>query len=244
MLDVRLLQLVFLTQLAIGIVLGAVSHLLTPKPKQPEAFDGQRQLDSIRGGNRFTPSFGFDTTAELADYNSPIPIVFGLYNSVENVGGLLVTPKLVWSRMLSYGRQQSAKLMFVVGEQGRGDYVAPDGIIEPNRAGVFLGNNALDAVYDDNVAFYWKRNTTSSDFSRIQVRNKQFGSSGEPHSADPNGGRTGLSEDVFLCPTSESDNDKGFSYAFSPANNTEFGCLRTNSQRQCLQGQLAQCFYP
>ena len=119
----------FLTQLAIGIVLGAVSYLLTPKPKAPEAFDGQRQLDSIRGGNRFTPSFGFDTTAELADYNSPIPIVFGLYNSVENVGGLLVTPRLVWSRMLSYGRQQSAKLMFVVGEQGRGDNVAPDGIV-------------------------------------------------------------------------------------------------------------------
>lgn len=213
----------FLTQLAIGLVLGAVSYLLTPKPKAPEAFDNQRQLDSIRGGNRFTPSFGFDTTAELADYNSPIPIVFGLYNSVENVGGLLVTPKLVWSRMLSYGRQQSAKLMFVVGEQGRGDNVAPDGIIEPNRAGIFLGNNALDAVYDDNVAFYWKRNTTSADFSRIQVRNKQFGSSGDPHSADPNGGRTGLTEDVFLCPTSESDNDKGFSYAFSPANNTEFG---------------------
>ena len=118
--------------------------------------------------------------------------------------------------MLSYGRQQSAKLMFVVGEQGRGDNVAPDGIIEPNRAGIFLGNNALDAVYDDNVAFYWKRNTTSSDFSRIQVRNKQFGSSGEPHSADPNNGRTALDEDVFLCPTSESDNDKGFSYAFSP----------------------------
>ena len=67
----------FLVQLAIGIVLGAVSYLLTPKPKAPEAFDGQRQLDSIRGGNRFTPSFGFDTTAELADYNSPIPIVLG-----------------------------------------------------------------------------------------------------------------------------------------------------------------------
>jgi len=213
----------FLTQLAIGLVLGAVSYLLTPKPKQPEAFDGQRQLDSIRGGNRFTPSFGFDTTAELADYNSAIPIVFGLYNPVENVGGLLVTPKLVWSRMLSYGRQQSAKLMFVVGEQGRGDNVAPDGIIEPNRAGIFLGNNALDAVYDDNVAFYWKRNTTSSGYPRIQVRNKQFGSSGEPHSADPNNGRTAPTEDVFLCPTSEGDNEKGFSYAFSPANNTEFG---------------------
>tara|TARA_R100000406_G_scaffold48652_1_gene32729 strand:- start:1910 stop:6286 length:4377 start_codon:yes stop_codon:yes gene_type:complete len=213
----------YLIQLAIGIVIGAVSYLLTPKPKAPEAFDGQRQLDSIRGGNRFTPSFGFDTTAELADYNSPIPIVFGLYNSVENVGGLLVTPKLVWSRMLSYGRQQSAKLMFVVGEQGRADFVGPDGIIPPNRAGIFLGNNALDAVYDDNIAFYWKRNTTASDFSRIQVRNKQFGSSGQPHSADPNGGRTAADEDVFLCPTLESDFDKGFSYAFSPANNTEFG---------------------
>ena len=41
---------------------------------------------------------------------------------------MLVTPKLVWSRMFSHGTQQSAKLMFVVGEQGVEDDERPDGL--------------------------------------------------------------------------------------------------------------------
>ena len=55
---------------------------------------------------------------------------------------MLVTPKLVWSRMFSHGTQQSAKLMFVVGETGHVDGIGPDGIIEPDLEGIFLGNNA------------------------------------------------------------------------------------------------------
>ena len=34
----------YLIQLAIGIVIGAVSYLLTPKPKAPEAFEIERRL--------------------------------------------------------------------------------------------------------------------------------------------------------------------------------------------------------
>ena len=65
----------------------------------------------------------FDTTAELVDYGQPIPVVFGMYlegeTEEQSVGGMVVAPKLVWSRMSSQGQQQTAKLMFVVGEQGR-----------------------------------------------------------------------------------------------------------------------------
>ena len=215
-----------LISLAVGAVTTAVSYLLAPKPQSLRGEDQgatQRRLSSINSGNRFTPSSGFDTTAELANYNSAIPIIFGLYNDVERVGGLLVSPRLVWSRMLSYGRQQSAKLMFVVGEQGKADSVGPDGIIEPALTGIFIGNNALDAVYSNSFAFYWKRNTTASGFSRIANLNRLFGSGGSIESADPNGGHFASGDDVFLCPTRKGEFQRGFCHSYTPSNNTQFG---------------------
>ena len=213
-----------LVSLAIGVVTTAISFLLMPKPQAPGSDRStRRQLDSITGGNRFTPSRGFDTTAELADYNAPVPIIFGLYNDVERVGGLLVSPRLVWSRMFSYGRQQSAKLMFVVGEQGKADFVGPDGIAPPALSGIFIGNNALDSIYSSNFAFYWKRNTTASGFSRLQNINRVFGSGGSIESADPNAGRFGGGDDVFLCPTRKGEFQKGFCHSYTPSNNAQFG---------------------
>ncbi len=92
-----------LINLAISLVLTGVSMLLMPKPKKPQA-QQRLDLESINETRRFVASSGFDTLAELADYNTPIPIIFGLYD--QNVGGMLVTPKLVWSRMFSLGTQQ------------------------------------------------------------------------------------------------------------------------------------------
>ena len=205
---------VILINLAISLLLTGVSMLLMPKPKKPQA---QRQLDlaDIAEGRRFVASSGFDTLAELADYNAPIPIVFGLYD--QNVGGMLVTPKLVWSRMFSLGTQQAAKLMFVVGEQGRADGAGPDGIALPDLTGIFLGNNALDAIFADTFAFYWKRNTTGSGQHRIQAFNLAYGTSSTPGAGDPT-----PNTDIFLCPTTI-DKDTGFCHAYSPANNVEFG---------------------
>ena len=146
----------YLVQIAISLVLTGVAYLLTPKPKMPEASKrSQLDLGSVNAGNRFTQSRGFETLNELADYGAPVPIIFGLYNEAEKVGGMLVTPKLVWSRMFSHGTQQSAKLMFVVGEQGVEDDERPDGIAPPDLEGIFLGNNALDIIHEDFFAFYW-----------------------------------------------------------------------------------------
>ena len=112
----------FLISLAVSLVMTGVSYLLAPKPKMPEASKRtQLDLGSVNAANRFTPSRGFDTLSELADYGSPIPIIFGLYDKGKDIGGMLITPRLVWSRMFSHGAQQSAKLLFVVGEQGFAD---------------------------------------------------------------------------------------------------------------------------
>ena len=221
-----------LVSIAISLVLTGVSYLLTPKPKMPEASKRtQLDLGSTTAANRFTPSRGFDTLNELADYGSPIPIIFGLYDEDRKIGGMLVTPKLVWSRMFSHGTQQSAKLMFVVGETGNVDGIGPDGIIEPDLEGIFLGNNALDALYEDFFAFYWKRNSpilidglteSASSFNRLRFANLFYGTAGAPSKGDP-GIFGGPEDDVFTCPSNRASKSTSFCHAFSPTNNTQFG---------------------
>ena len=223
---------IILVNLAISLVLTGVAYLLTPKPKAPEASKRtQLDLGSTNAANRFTPSRGFDTLNELADYGSPIPIIFGLYDENKKNGGMLVTPKLVWSRMFSHGTQQSAKLMFVVGETGHVDGIGPDGIIEPDLEGIFLGNNALDVLYEDFFAFYWKRNSpilidgltrSSSGFNRLTLANLFYGTAGSPSKGDP-GIYGGSGDDVFLCPDQRGSRSSSFCHAFSPTNNTQFG---------------------
>jgi hypothetical protein len=209
----------FLISLAVSLVMTGVSYLLTPKPKMPEASKrSQLDLGSTTGANRFTPSRGFETLNELADYASPIPIIFGLYDDAEDVGGMLITPKLVWSRVLSHGTQQSAKLMFVVGEQGVSDGENPDGIAPPELEGIFLGNNALDAVYEDFFAFYWKRDSTVADKKRIRRSDRVHGTNkGDPANLQ------GPDSDAFLVPDNERDLSKSFSHAYSPVNSVRFG---------------------
>ena len=213
---------VILTNVAISLVLTGVAYLLAPKPKMPGSNKrgGIIDLGDVTGANRFTPSRGFDTIAELADYASPIPLIFGLYRRIEaeDVGGMLVTLRLVWSRMFSHGTMQRAKLMFIVGEQG----VPGTGIAAPDLQGIYLGNNALDSVYKNFFAFYWKGNS-SGDIAnrRISAGDKAHGTIGGPSTGDPETVKGDA--DVFTCPTFNGDDDKAFCHAYSPANNTQFG---------------------
>ena len=216
-----------LVSLAIGAVTTVASILLAPKPRDPGARRGtSRDLGSVEGRDRFNSTFGFDTAADLAKFGEVIPIVFGLYSEEHKIGGILVSPKLVWSRMFSYGTQQAAQMMFVVGEQGKsasGDAantVRTEGIKPPALEGIFLGNNALDAVFDSNFDFYWKRNTTLSETFRIRHENKRYGTAEVLEPGAPRSAR----DEVFVGPTStENDGNSAVSSAFSPANNIEFG---------------------
>ncbi len=217
-----------LISLAISLVLTGVAYLLTPKPKMPSASRGSSfDTGSITGPSRFTPSSGFETLNELADYASPIPIIFGLYQGQGRgeVGGIFVTPKLVWSRMFSYGTQQSALLMFVVGEQGIDDGVG-DGIKPPAIEGIMLGNNALDPIHEDGFAFYWRAATTTPAGPRIKGADLKYGTQGTADSGNPGVGlATGdvKTEDVFLAPTNDAEQSKPFCHAYSPVNSAEFG---------------------
>jgi len=75
--------------------------------------------------------------------------------------------------MFSHGSMQRAKLMFVVGEQG----IAGSGIQAPDLRGIFLGNNALDTIFEDSFAFYWKAD--SSTTFRIRGSDKIYGTRGD-----------------------------------------------------------------
>lgn len=218
--DVRMDPVSIIVSIAVGAALSALSYVLAPKPKAPTTRDSQasqRDLGSITGASRFTPTFGFDSQAELANYGEPIPVVFGRYTGES--GGVLISPKLVWSRMFSYGTQQAVKLLFVVGEQGIDAGQVPQGIDPPSLNGIFIGNGALDSIYENAFTFYWKRNTTVSGFSRIKAINLLYGTRGTPESADPE-----TSDDIYSCPT-RILNDTGFSSAHSLSNNAEFGCF-------------------
>ena len=207
-----------LINLAISLVLTGVAYLLSPKPKMPSASkrDGGGTIDTgdVNGASRFTPSRGFETLATLADYAAPIPIIFGRYDSREKVGGMLTTPKLVWSRMFSEGTNQRAQLLFVVGEQGESN-----GIEKPDLQGIFLGNNVLDSVFKDFYAFYWKRDSSDDNNRRIRATDKAYGTNNGAATGDP----LTTSGEVFVCPTPDGPKQVAFCHAFSPANSTEFG---------------------
>ena len=208
----------FLINLAVGVTLTVVQILLTPKPKQPKF--SRREGDDINRAGRFTPTFGFDTQQALANYGESIPIIFGKAEYGENgeylSGGMLVSPKLVWSRMFSYGTQQMIKQMWVVGEQGHPSEEGAMGIAAPDLEGIFVGNGPLDAIYNQTFAFYWKRNTRK--YTRINQDNLHYGTRATPDSGDPQ-----IHSDIFAAPTGEGLGN-AFCEAHSLSNNAEFGC--------------------
>ena len=240
-----------LISLAISLVLTGVSYLLTPKPKMPGAQKqgGSVDTEGITGASRFTPSRGFETLAQIADYGSPIPIIFGLYDNSEKVGGMLVTPRLVWSRMFSDGTQQRAKLLFVVGEQGLFNPDVAGGLRVPDQKGIFLGNNALDQSYNNLFAFYW-RPSTDREVNDIGVKSGvigkdlAYGTKGKADFGDPDGPK-GDDDPVFVCPTTEGERQQAFCHAFSPVNNTQFGAYYpiANGNSYRVNYQVHTIFY-
>jgi hypothetical protein len=201
-----------LISIAVGLVFSAISYLLMPKPKAPKA-PGQvtgRQLANLTGADQFSATSGFDSQAELANYGDPIPIIFGQYTG--ETGGILASPRLVWSRAFSYGSQQGVKLLMVVGEQGAGT----NGLDIPDLNGIFLGNSALDAIYSHNFAFYWKRDTNTS--TRVKAANLRYGTRGTLSSGD-----TQTPDDIFLCQTIDGQSQPGFCQTYTLSANAQFG---------------------
>lgn len=201
--------------LVIGVLSTAASYLLAPKPKQPDQPDEirRRQLGSQSGRTIFSPSFGFDSAQELAAYGNVVPIVFTRREDAYRTGGLLISPQLVWSRMKSWGGYQIAEIVAIAG-QGN--------LAKPELAGIFLGNNALDGIYETYFDFYWNGGFEVLGVgSRLRAYNLRYGDLAIDGNRD-NPSISG-SDQAFYCPTREGANQPGFCGAFTPSSQTRFG---------------------
>ena len=205
-----------IVSIVISVISTAAAVLLAPKPSKPKESQLQRrQLGGQQGRSIFTPSFGFDSLQSLAEYGQTVPIVFTeRQGSDENgSGGLLISPQMVWSRMKSWGNYQVAELVAIAGQ---GNMARPD------LAGIFLGNNALDGIYQEYFDFYWNGGFEElGPGSRLRAYNLRYGNL----AVDGNRDNTGLSgsDEVFYAPTNSGNAQPAFCGAFSPTSQTRFG---------------------
>jgi hypothetical protein len=222
----------------VGLALQAVSYFLAPKPDMPQQRQIQnRNLDSIAGRDRFAPTYGFQTAQELSRYNETIPIVFTkqqqivINGSLQYVGGIMISPKLVWSRMYSWGSYQSLEMVFLAGQSPmpRGPYgTAAEQAAD--RSGVYLGQTPLDSFTDNDYSWYFYQGgypsaVSNSYFagantlrqsadSRLRGHNRRYGLFGAESAED----------NAFDSPTVAGLlTDQAFSHAFSPASQLRFG---------------------
>ena len=210
---------VAIVSLVIGLASTAASILLAPKPRDfgsDRRGIQRRQLGGRTGSDVFTPNFGFDTVQELANYGNTVPVVFTRRdesNSEFGSGGVLISPQAVWSRMKSWGSYQVFELACIAG-QAR--------MRRPDLAGIFLGNNALDGIYQEYFDFYWNGGSeTAGPGSRLRAYNLTYGNLLIDGNSD-NPGISG-SDQAFYAPTREGSQQPAFSGAFTPTSQTRFG---------------------
>lgn len=196
-----------LISLAIGVASTAAAYFLTPRPETP-ARQRSRTLASANGRSRFNQTFGFEGAADIAEYGLPIPIVWGRYEQREShtTGGILVTPSLVWSRMLSHGGSQGYKGLYVVGETT---------LTAPEVAGIYLGSMPLSSLPPQQYAFYW---ASRDGDNRVKAADLFAGTRGDKTAGDPE-----PYDDIFQCPTLQAMVDTGFCSVYTPTGSTTFG---------------------
>lgn len=226
----------------VGLVFQGVSYLLTPKPdlgRQREITN--RNLDNIAGRDRFAPTYGFQTAQELSRYGELIPLVFTKQKQVQlniggdtatyYVGGVMISPKLVWSRMFSWGGYQSLEMVFLVGHSPmtRGPYSTPEQIAE-DRAGVYIGQLPLDSFNEQDYRWYYHQgaipNAGRNDYTNA------FGSIRPTTSSrllgqDNRYGNFWISDEqnrnAFKAQSFAGLTGEAFCHAFSPTSQTRFG---------------------
>lgn len=194
-----------LVSLAIGLATTAVSYFLTPKPKtQNQPKFRTIDLANINGQDRFAPSFGFESQQEIATYGTPIPLIF-TKQSPDAANGLLISPQLVWSRILSRGAYQIIELQYLVGQGPvslRGDW--PGG----NFGNLFFGNNTIDTgALNDYAFFYSDGSSTDNTLGTANLLSGSLMADIEPFKAPSRGG----------------DRSNAFCSSFTPTNQVQFG---------------------
>jgi hypothetical protein len=92
----------------VGILFQVGAALLAPKPEIPDISDRRRRNRE----QRFSPTFGFNSTQELASYGDPVNLVYTNQNANGNVR---VAGSLVWSAIENFGSTQFMQLILALG---------------------------------------------------------------------------------------------------------------------------------
>ena len=99
----------------VGILFQVGAALLAPKPEIPDIKDRQRRNRE----QRFAPTFGFNSTQELASYGDPINLVYtnddDRPDDLKGQGNVRVAGSLVWSAIENFGSTQFMQLLLVLG---------------------------------------------------------------------------------------------------------------------------------
>jgi hypothetical protein len=195
--------IIAVVSLVIGLASTAVSILLAPKvptlENQPRIRN--RQLSDQIGPTRFNQTTSFDNVSSLAEYNQPIPIPFGKRDvgaDSLSTGGIIIAPALVWSRLFANGSFQSYEGIYVAGQFG---------LTTPQLGGIRVGTTALSILNNNEYALYWSSKAGSNRPSAIIA-----GSSSAT-----------LGRQVFTSPTADGQFSSGFSFAYNPQNQSQFG---------------------
>ena len=202
-----------IVSLALGLLSSAASILLAPKPPnlgKQRRVSAENLPDQV-GPSRFNATTSFDSVASLAEYGDAVPIPFGKTDTGEDgqiTGGLVLAPSLVWSRLFSFGTYQIYKAIYVAGQYG---------ISLPNVRGAWLGTNSINTLGNRDYALYWRSREGSN---RVTRANLFAGTDGAPGTGNPD-----VNDDPFLCPTANGEFDQGFSMAYTPSNNAQFGAF-------------------
>jgi len=207
--EINNLEILAIVSLILGLASTAVSILLAPKAptlETPAKIRGKKLADQI-GPARFNQTTSFNNVSALAEYGQPIPIPFGKRGTGADgvlTGGLILAPALVWSRLYSYGSYQAFEGIYVAGEYG---------IVAPELGGIRIGTTALNSLGTRDYALFW-----SSQFeeNRPTAARLIAGTQGD--------GATGtVGRQIFTAPTEDGQYSQGFSMAYNPQANTQFG---------------------
>ena len=186
----------------VGVLFQVGAALLAPKPEIPKLRDRQRRDRQ----QRFAPTFGFNSTQELASYGDPINLV---YTNENALGDVRVAGSLVWSSIENFGSTQFMQLILALGASKiKGiDFTktafGQAGMIDLDKQSVFIFSKSAGA---DGVPLY--KSIVSG------LGSKDF----FPERLKPTSG------DNPACMIAVNGNKhKGFSQAYTPSTSTSLG---------------------
>lgn len=216
--DTRNAPVVAVVLTVVGIIFQVASTLLRPRPQisaprgvsvgpspvappEQQGVGGQAQTRE----QRFSPRFGFNNAQDLAKYGDPVNLIYA-DTTTNPKGSVRAATSLLWSAVQSGGSTQFVRLLLSLG-------AGKIGAIDANKSA--FGQTSIDDIVSQNKWIYFKQLDTGFLSWGKEVNNQ--------YSTDPSFYGTELDNPYRLQPTDGAAYVDGFSQAYSPAAQNNFG---------------------